>query len=116
MLQALVVLVVDVTDFPNSVYKDLPRLVGHKRPVFVVGNKVDLLPKDTDGYLTRTGHMISDYMEKLGFTNTNFIKHVTLVSAKTGYGIEKLVSRLMTDWHRKGLCNGMLYFDSVKSN
>jgi len=36
-------------------------------------------------------------------------QHVALVSAKTGYGIEKLISRLLRDWKLKGL------FKSAKS-
>jgi len=30
-------------------------------------------------------------------------QHVALISAKTGYAIEKLISRLLRDWKLKGL-------------
>nr|KAG5698804.1 hypothetical protein BaRGS_032223 [Batillaria attramentaria] len=68
---ALVVVVVDLFDMKNSVFKDLLKYVGRNRPLFIVGNKVDLLPMDKTG-------------------------------AKTGYGIEQLVTTLMLEWPQKG--------------
>lgn len=48
---ALVLLLVDLMDFPCSIWPNITDVIGYKRPVFVVGNKVDLLPKDSKGYL-----------------------------------------------------------------
>ena len=47
--------------------------------------------------------MIMHYMREYDISTTNYVKHVQLVSAKTGYGIEELVTKLMTEWHRKGM-------------
>ncbi|MBS9337827.1 ribosome biogenesis GTPase YqeH [Fructobacillus parabroussonetiae] len=43
--RALIVYVLDLFDFSGSTIPGLPRFVGADNPIFVVGNKVDLLPK-----------------------------------------------------------------------
>ncbi|MBS9335412.1 ribosome biogenesis GTPase YqeH [Fructobacillus sp. M1-13] len=43
--KALIVYVLDLFDFSGSTIPGLPRFVGEGNPIFVVGNKVDLLPK-----------------------------------------------------------------------
>lgn len=48
---ALAILIIDLLDFPSSIWNGIQELLGNKRPIFVVGNKVDLLPKDSHGYL-----------------------------------------------------------------
>ena len=95
-------LVLDVLDLPNSIFKGFPDIVGKHRPFYVVGNKVDLLPKDCTGYLNRTKEMIGRYVEEYGLATGSNIRHIALVSAKTGYGIEELVTKLLVDWGRKG--------------
>ncbi|MCO0832628.1 ribosome biogenesis GTPase YqeH [Fructobacillus sp. W13] len=42
---ALIVYVLDLFDFSGSTIPGLPRFVGGKNPIYVLGNKVDLLPK-----------------------------------------------------------------------
>ncbi|ELU09749.1 hypothetical protein CAPTEDRAFT_19738 [Capitella teleta] len=100
---ALVVVIVDVMDMPNSLYAGLSQLIGRRRPVYVIGNKIDLLPPDSKDYLKRTKKMLMQACWQTGLANDNYIQHIGLVSAKTGYGIEKLVTHLMTDWNRKGM-------------
>ena len=51
--QGLVLIVVDVSDMPNSFYPSLPELIGADRDVYVIGNKVDCIPKDGTGTLLR---------------------------------------------------------------
>ncbi|MFC4760936.1 ribosome biogenesis GTPase YqeH [Fructobacillus durionis] len=43
--KALIVYVLDLFDFSGSTIPGLPRFVGTDNPIYVVGNKVDLLPK-----------------------------------------------------------------------
>ncbi|MDD9138711.1 ribosome biogenesis GTPase YqeH [Fructobacillus sp. CRL 2054] len=43
--KALIVYVLDLFDFSGSTIPGLPRFVGQDNPIYVVGNKVDLLPK-----------------------------------------------------------------------
>ncbi|KAM4663715.1 nitric oxide-associated protein 1 [Discoglossus pictus] len=98
--KALVLLMVDMLDLPNSVIPDLLDLVGKTKNIFVLGNKVDLLPGDTPGYLKRMKNQLVDYCTKAGI-NTN-MTDVQLISAKTGYGVELLISKLQNSWKYKG--------------
>ena len=43
--KAIVVLIVDLTDFPGSVWPNILDLIGSDKRVILVGNKVDLLPQ-----------------------------------------------------------------------
>jgi len=72
--------------------------VDENCPVYIIGNKVDLLPRDDVGYLDRIKESLLSLCEERGVT----AQHVALVSAKTGYGIEKLITRLLRDWKLKG--------------
>ena len=101
-VRALVIVMVDVMDMPNSVFPNLSELIGKKRPLYIIGNKADLLPRDSPGYLKRIKDMLIQQCEEAGLTTSNYVKHVGLISAKTGYGVEELTTRLMQDWGRKG--------------
>lgn len=99
--RALVILMVDLLDFPCSIWPGISDLIGKGRPIIVVGNKVDLLPDDGKGYLHRVKENLVNSMKENGFGMTN-IKHVGLISAKTGFGIEELITRLHSLWQYKG--------------
>ncbi|XP_066144086.1 uncharacterized protein YqeH isoform X2 [Euwallacea fornicatus] len=90
---SLVLLLVDLIDFPCSIWPGLADILGPKSRIVVVGNKLDLLPKDDHHYLARIKQLLIDNLRLSGFGNSN-IKHVELISAKTGYGIENLISSL----------------------
>ncbi|VDO38536.1 unnamed protein product [Haemonchus placei] len=91
--EALVLLIVDVTDIPGSIYRQLPGIIGPRRPMIVVANKVDLLPPDAQcGYLKRFKNVVDEAIEEAGFRDQFTILHTALVSAKTGYGIEDLIT------------------------
>lgn len=98
---ALLVLLIDLTDLPNSFHKMAAAMVERKRPLYVIGNKVDLLPRDDDGYLGRIKESILKLCQEYGLSRED-VKHIALISAKTGYGIEDLITQLMKDWNRKG--------------
>ncbi|XP_075961257.1 nitric oxide-associated protein 1 [Anarhichas minor] len=98
--RALVLLVVDLMDVPDSVVPDLPDLVGTNKHVVVLGNKIDLLPGDSPDYLRRIRRQLSAYCRDAGFGDQ--VTDVHLISAKTGYGVEGLVSSLQRSWRYKG--------------
>ena len=98
---AMVILIVDLLDFPGSIWPDLLDIIGHKRPVCVVGNKVDLLPQDSQGYLNHITKCLVQELEKSGMNRAN-IKHVCLVSAQTGYGVESLITKIQHSWGVRG--------------
>ncbi|XP_029021288.1 nitric oxide-associated protein 1-like [Betta splendens] len=98
--QALVLLIVDLLDVPESVVPDLPELVGDNKHVVVLGNKVDLLPGDSPNYLQRIKRQLGQYCRDAGFMDQ--VTDIHLISAKTGYGIENLISSLQSSWRYKG--------------
>lgn len=98
---ALVILVVDLLDFPCSIWPGLLDIIGEKRPVVVVGNKIDLIPKDRRGYLERIKKSLVDELDKSGLSRAN-IKHVSLISATTGYGVEQLITKIQSSWGYRG--------------
>lgn len=99
-LKALVLLIVDLLDIPDSIVPNLTDLVGTNKHVVVLGNKVDLLPADSPNYLQRIRRQLSTYCRDAGFGD--LLRDVHLVSAKTGYGVEALVSSLQQSWKYKG--------------
>ncbi|KAF6027945.1 hypothetical protein EB796_013763 [Bugula neritina] len=84
--------VVDVTDYQNSTITDLMSIVGNKHPIYIIANKIDLLPKDSDTYLNHVRDCITEYSSQLFGRN---LRQVVLVSALTGYGVEQLVTQLL---------------------
>uniref|UniRef100_A0A665U1W9 Nitric oxide associated 1 n=1 Tax=Echeneis naucrates TaxID=173247 RepID=A0A665U1W9_ECHNA len=97
---ALVLLIVDLLDLPDSIVPNLPELVGVNKHVVVLGNKIDLLPGDCPGYLPRIKRQLAQYCQEAGFGPQ--VTEVHLISAKTGYGIEALISSLQGSWKYKG--------------
>lgn len=98
---ALAIVLVDLLDFPCSIYNGLSEILGSKRPIFLVGNKVDLIPMDQPNYLNHIKKCLKEEAMKMGF-DEKFIKHISLISAKTGYGIEELITQLQAIWKYKG--------------
>ncbi|XP_063150799.1 nitric oxide-associated protein 1 [Candoia aspera] len=106
----LVLCMVDVLDLPDSLLPDLSKLVGTHPHIFVLGNKVDLLPADSPKYLKHLQELLLrncadaglvDLSQPLGTPNKRIIE-AHLISAKTGYGIETLISKLHRSWKLNG--------------
>ncbi|XP_041799846.1 nitric oxide-associated protein 1-like isoform X2 [Chelmon rostratus] len=99
-LKGLVLLIVDLLDVPDSIVPDLPELVGTNKHIVVLGNKIDLLPADSPNYLQRIKRQLSQYCQDAGYGGQ--VTDVHLISAKTGYGIEGLITSLQKSWRYKG--------------
>lgn len=97
----LILLIVDLLDIPCSIWPNLLDLLGHNRPMFIVGNKVDLIPKDSRGYLDHIKSVLVQHVQDRGIPERN-IRHISLISATTGYGVEELVTALHNKWSRDG--------------
>lgn len=91
--KSLVVQVVDIFDFNGSWLRGLPRFVGGN-PILLVGNKVDLLPKNVNR--NRLVNWMRKSAADLGLKPLD----VVLVSARKGEGIDRLVAAM--NEHRKG--------------
>ncbi|XP_003933641.3 nitric oxide-associated protein 1 [Saimiri boliviensis] len=125
---SLVLYMVDLLDLPDALLPDLPALVGSKQ-LIVLGNKVDLLPQDAAGYRQRLRERLWDDCARAGLLlapghrgpqppvkdepqdreNSNpsnwsrtVVRDVRLISAKTGYGVEELISALQSSWRYRG--------------
>ncbi|XP_047356447.1 nitric oxide-associated protein 1 [Vespa velutina] len=96
-----VILIIDLTDFPCSIWPNIGSILHRHTPVFVVGNKIDLLPKDSPTFESHIKMCISKAIEDAGIGQNN-IKHISLISAKTGYGIENFINKLHKLWRYKG--------------
>jgi len=124
----LALVVIDIMDMPNSAIPQLSTLIGRNRPLIIVGNKVDLLPRDESGYLDRVKAAIRRTCQDVGIGTDTSIKHVALISAKTGYGIEELIDHLLinvrgsvyivgsTNCGKSTLFNSLLSSDYCKSS
>ncbi|XP_067933279.1 nitric oxide-associated protein 1-like [Watersipora subatra] len=91
--RSVILHIVDITDYENSTITDLLDLVGPWHPVYLIANKIDLLPKDQPGYLRHIKERVSSYANQCYGSN---VKHVALISALTGYGVEPLITTLLT--------------------
>lgn len=103
----LLLYLLDVLELPDPVLPQLPELLGPDVPVaglLVVGNKVDLLPADSPGHLGRLRRRVAAACAGAGLRGAPLVD-VRLVSAKTGFGLEGLVSRLQRSWR----CTGDVY-------
>lgn len=61
--------------------------------VIIKGNKVDLLPPDArHGFLRHFRQILHCTLKESGFVDHFNILHTSLISAKTGYGIEDLIT------------------------
>ncbi|NXE24330.1 NOA1 protein, partial [Ardeotis kori] len=103
----LLLYILDVLELPDPVLPQLPALLAPDVPaagLLVVGNKVDLLPADSPGHLGRLRQRVVMACTQAGLDRALLVD-VRLVSAKTGFGLEGLVSRLQRSWK----CTGDVY-------
>lgn len=97
-----IILIIDLTDFPCSIWPDLKSILHPFTPIFLVGNKIDLLPRDCPEFIEHIKRTLLDtVIDVTGVKKENFT-HVQLTSAKTGYGIEQLINKLQYKWRYKG--------------
>ncbi len=101
--RAIVLLVVDLLDYPGSVWPGIVDLLGPNKKIILVGNKVDMLPQDSANYLTRVERVMKMvFMEKCSrrpeAKSDPAVVSTCLVSARTGYNIERLIDMVYTCW------------------
>src|SRR5699024_7847069 len=89
----IVVYIVDVFDVSGSMIHNLPRIVGN-RPIMLVGNKIDLLPKSTNH------RKVEQWLRKMAKEAGVRVIDTHLVSSKKGTGLKELTHAL--EIHRKG--------------
>ena len=95
-------LIIDLTDFPCSIWPNFVDVIGLHKPLVIVGNKVDLLPRDSPDYLRNVKNVLYDVTMQCANLQPKNIKSVNLVSAKTGFGVESLITELYNVRNPKG--------------
>jgi len=85
--KGLVVHMIDIFDVHGSLLTNLSRIVGEK-PIILVGNKLDLLPKSTN--LRKLSQWLRSMARGIGVK----VKDVCLVSSKKGHGIQELATTI----------------------
>ncbi|XP_077201815.1 nitric oxide-associated protein 1 [Paroedura picta] len=103
----LVLCMADVLDLPDSLPHDLSQLVGDEANILVLGNKLDLLPGDSPGYLKRIQGRMLEACARVGLDWSRGgpdqrVVDVHLISAKTGYGVEELITKMQSSWKFNG--------------
>lgn len=91
--EGLIIHLIDLFDVNGTLLSNLPRLIGNK-PVILVGNKVDLLPKSTNE------NKLKNWLRYLAKEAGIRVVNVFLISAKNGQSFEALTNALEVE--RKG--------------
>lgn len=93
----IIIVLVDLTDFPAGIWEGLVDLVqGQRMQYLIVGNKLDLLPYDGPKLIDRVHYALRENLDRLRPGNGNKrISDTTVLSARTGFGVEGLVSRIL---------------------
>ena len=93
---SVVCVLVDLTDLPGSIMEGLLNYIGQEHDVIVIGNKLDLLPKDGPKLLQRVGYAFKHNISRLLYGERHpKIADSMVLSARTGFGVEGLVARLL---------------------
>nr|CDS33096.1 conserved hypothetical protein [Hymenolepis microstoma] len=92
---ATILLVADMTNLPHSLVSlKLECPSAHK--IVLIGNKVDQLPVDGPKYHSRWSDILLKAFAKTSGIDESCVSYVALVSALTGYGINKLLDFLLS--------------------
>ncbi|WP_404453100.1 ribosome biogenesis GTPase YqeH [Virgibacillus necropolis] len=86
-VEGLVVHLIDIFDVNGSMIQSLARIIGDK-PIILVGNKVDLLPKSTNK------QKLINWLKKSAKDAGIKVKDVFLISSIKGHGIEELTEAI----------------------
>ncbi|MFZ3576471.1 ribosome biogenesis GTPase YqeH [Virgibacillus sp. DJP39] len=86
-VDGLAVHLIDIFDVNGSMIKSLARIIGDK-PIILVGNKVDLLPKSTNK------QKLINWLKKSAKEAGIKVQDVHLISSIRGHGIEKLTEAI----------------------
>src|SRR5699024_5457597 len=84
---ALIIHVIDLFDVDGTLLKNLPRIVGNN-PIFLVANKVDLLPKSTNH------RKVKDWLFRMAKDSGLKVIDVFLISAVKGLHIAELALKM----------------------
>ena len=100
--RVLVLLMVDVADFPGSLFPELNTFIAAPARVMVVANKIDLLPSNVkQDFFNRFSSYIARECSRTSLAGCDVVG-IHFVSAKTGEGVCKLTDAIHTQWGNRG--------------
>ena len=100
--RALILLVIDVLDFPASLFPDLHLLIPPSTPIIIVANKTDLLPvRGAQSVLGKLRDYILRTSKETSLCGC-FVKDVHFVCAKTGENVDSLSEEVIRFWGNRG--------------
>ncbi|EDV20812.1 uncharacterized protein TRIADDRAFT_60700 [Trichoplax adhaerens] len=92
--KCIVMLVVDIFDFPGSIFPNLLDIIGYKVPILLIANKMDVLLEDGPGHIERIQTMVWEGCKNAGLTEGNLVD-ICLVSARKNQGIKEVVDKVL---------------------
>ena len=99
--KALIILLLDVSDFPSCVFPDLKSLLSPESSILIVANKIDLFPRNLPNsfwsYFRK--HIIAECRHSLG---DHKIVGVRFISVIRGMGTTKLSDEIVRKWGSRG--------------
>jgi GTP-binding protein EngB required for normal cell division len=100
--KSLLILMLDVADFPSCIFPNLKSLISEESSVLIVANKIDLFPRNLDNsfWSKLRDHIITECRERsLG---DHKIVGVRFVSVKQGMGTTELAQEIVRKWGGRG--------------
>ncbi|XP_033099322.1 nitric oxide-associated protein 1-like [Anneissia japonica] len=99
---ALILVMVDLLDFPISLIPNMKSMIGRNKKVVIIGNKVDLLPADSHDCHKRVIKQLKSTCISNMVCEPDQILDVLLLSSKLGYGVEDLITKVQSMWATRG--------------
>lgn len=99
--RANVILLIDLLEMPNSIYEGWSKFLSGKNnniEIFIIGNKFDLLPRTGPAFKEMVVECLKQQCAKAGIQGPR-VKFVDVISAKTGYNVEKVINGLFREWN-----------------
>ena len=100
--RALILLMIDVVDFPGSLFPNLNTLISPTNTVMIVANKIDLFPKNLPPKFWKNFEAAIVNECQRSSLNGCKVNGVHFVSAKSGQGIEELTESILASWGNRG--------------
>jgi len=99
---ALLVLILDVTDFPSCIFPDLKDLISPRSSVLVVANKIDLLPSGLkNNFWVQFRNYITQECINSGLAKSTIVG-VRFISVMKGKGVHELSEEIVKKWGNRG--------------
>ncbi|KAK6635827.1 hypothetical protein RUM44_001081 [Polyplax serrata] len=98
--KALAIIMVDLFDFPCSIWPGILELIGDN-DVIVVGNKIDLFIQEDNLFEVQIKSSLKQSLVDRGL-DLESILDIVLISGKTGYNVERLVTSISRNWDAAG--------------